>query len=318
MSERRRSQGAGIALALLSAATFSASGSFAKALIAAGWSPAAAVAARVMTAALLLAAPAALSLRGRWHLLRRNAGFLTGYGLVAVAGGQVCYFNAVQRLSVGVALLLEYLGMVLVVGWLWVRHGQKPRRLTVVGAVVAVSGLLAVLDLGGDARLDAVGVLWGLCAAFGLAAYYVLSARATDDIPPLVVTSGGMTVGALALLALGAAGILPMHATFGMVEFTGRRVSWLIPVVGLSVVAAVIPYLAGIAAARTLGPKLSSFVGLVEVVFAVIVAWLLLGQVPTAMQIFGGVLILTGIVLVQIDERIPATALPDAADACVA
>jgi drug/metabolite transporter (DMT)-like permease len=84
------------------------------------------------------------------------------------------------------------------------------------------------------------------------------------------------------------------------------------------VVAAVIPYLAGIAAARTLGPKLSSFVGLVEVVFAVIVAWLLLGQMPTAMQLFGGALILAGIVLVQIDERPPSTALPDAADACVA
>src|SRR5688500_3303901 len=103
MTELRRTQGVGFALALLSAAMFSTSGSLAKSLLDAGWSPAAAVAARVGVAALLLAIPAALSLRGRWSVLRRNTFFLASYGAVAVAGGQVCYFNAVQHISVGVA-----------------------------------------------------------------------------------------------------------------------------------------------------------------------------------------------------------------------
>ena len=57
-------------------------------------------------------------------------------------------------MPVGVALLLEYLGVVLVVGWLWLRHGQRPRRLTVAGAVAALAGLVLVLDLTGSARLD--------------------------------------------------------------------------------------------------------------------------------------------------------------------
>jgi drug/metabolite transporter (DMT)-like permease len=302
MIHLRRSQGAGLALALLSAALFSSSGALAKSLLDAGWTPAAAVTARVGVAALLLAGPAALSLRGRWHLLRRNTSFLASYGLIAVAAGQICYFNAVRYLSVGVALLLEYLGMVLVVGWLWLRHGQKPRRLTAAGAAVALIGLVCVLDLAGNARLSVVGVFWGLAAAFGLATFFVLSAQGDEELPPLVVASGGMTVGAATLLLLGGLGALPMHATFGHVDFAGRSVSWLLPVVGLSLVAAVIPYLAGISAARILGAKLASFVGLVEVVFAVIVAWLLLGQIPTGMQLVGGVLILAGIVLVQLDE----------------
>jgi drug/metabolite transporter (DMT)-like permease len=79
-------------------------------------------------------------------------------------------------------------------------------------------------------------------------------------------------------------------------------VSWLVPVFGLSLLAAVLPYVAGIAAARALGPKLASFVGLTEVIFAVVVAWLLLGEFPTAVQIVGGVLIVAGVVLVHMDE----------------
>ena len=79
-------------------------------------------------------------LRGKWHVLRRNLGMITVYGLVAIAGCQVFYFNAVQHLSVGVALLLEYMGIVLVVGWLWIRSGQPPRRLTIAGSVVAMVG----------------------------------------------------------------------------------------------------------------------------------------------------------------------------------
>ena len=58
-------------LALLSAATFGTSGTFASSLIEAGWSPAAAVTARISLAALLLTVPAVLQLRGRWALLRR-------------------------------------------------------------------------------------------------------------------------------------------------------------------------------------------------------------------------------------------------------
>jgi len=292
----------GIGLALLSAATFSMSGSFARSLIDIGWTPAAAVAVRIAVAALLLAIPAIVSLHGRWHLLQRDPVTLAAYGVVAVAGGQLCYFNAVQHIPVGVALLLEYMGVVLVVGWQWMRHGQRPRRLTAIGSVIAMFGLTLVLDLVGDMRLDPVGVLWGLAAAFGLASYFVLSARIATYLPPLVVASAGMTTGALTLLVLGALGAVPLHATFGTVDIAGRRVSWLVPVIGLSLVAAVVAYVAGIAAARALGASLASFVGLTEVVFAVLVAWVLLGQLPTATQFIGGALIVAGVVLVHADD----------------
>jgi drug/metabolite transporter (DMT)-like permease len=292
---------AGIAFALLSAATFSTSGSFARSLLDAGWTPAAAVCMRISVAALLLALPAIVSLRGRWHQLREDPLPLLAYGVVAVAGGQLCYYNAVQHIAVGVALLLEYMGIVLVVGWQWIRHGHRPSRLTGIGSVVALVGLVLVLDLTSDVRLDLVGVLWGLAAAFGLATYFVLSAR-ISHLPPMVVASAGMTTGALTLLVLGAIGALPMHATFGAVQMAGHRVSWLMPVLGMSLLATICGYVAGIMAARALGASLSSFLGLTEVVFAVIVAWLLLGELPTGMQFVGGALIVGGVVLVHAGE----------------
>jgi uncharacterized membrane protein len=118
--------------------------------------------------------------------------------------------------------------------------------------------------------------------------------------PPVVVrppcTKGATT------LSIGLLGILPLHATFGTVRLVHRHMSWLVPIGGLAVLAAAIAYVAGIHAARRLGPKLSSFLGLTEVLFAVLFAWFLLGQLPSVVQAIGAVLVITGIVLVRLDE----------------
>jgi drug/metabolite transporter (DMT)-like permease len=302
--DRPRGGKAGLALALVSAACFSTSGSFARSLIDAGWSPGAAVTARVGAAAVMLALPAILILRrrGRWRVLQRNASAVALYGLLAVAGGQVFFFHAIEHLSVGVALLIEYLGIVLVVGWMWLRHGHRPRRLTAMGSLLAVLGLAFVIDVFGGMQIDFVGVAWALAGAIGLAAYFVLSAAVDDDIPPIAFASAGMVAGTLVLFGLGALGALPMHATFGAVDLAGHRTSWLVPVVGVSLLASAVAYVAGIDSARRLGPKLAAFLGLTEVMFAVVVAWALLGQLPTPVQLLGGALILAGITLVRADE----------------
>ena len=299
---------AGLGLAVLSAATFGTSGTFASSLIAAGWSPAAAVLVRIATAALMLTIPAVIQLRGRWAQLRRSAGRVAAYGLIAVAGCQFFYFNAIARMPVGVALLLEYLGVVLVVGWLWLRHGHRPRRLTIAGGVVAIAGLVMVLNLGGSARINPLGVMWGLLAAVGLAAYFVLSAADEEPLPPIVMAWAAMCLGAAALALLGWTGLLTMTATTGNVHFLGHQASWLVPVLGLALLSSVFGYVAGIGAARRLGAKLASFIGLAEVLFAILFAWLLLGQLPSPVQFLGGAFILAGVTLVRVDELRPAPA----------
>lgn len=109
-------------------------------------------------------------------------------------------------------------------------------------------GLVLVIDLTGAQQLDPVGVAWGLGA--GLAVYFVLAASADDPLPPLVMAWGGMCVGALALVALALAGVLPVRAPRTDVQLLGHSTSWLVAVLGLSLVAAVV---AGISAARLLG-----------------------------------------------------------------
>ena len=293
---------AGLGLGIVSAAAFGTSGALAASLIDAGWSPGAAVTARVAIAALVLTVPAMVQLRGRSVPLRRNSGLLVMYGLLAVAGAQLCFFNAIAHVSVGVALLLEYSAALLVVGWLWLRHGQRPRRLTAGGGVVALGGLALVLNLTGDQHVNLPGTLWGLGAAVGLAGYFVLSAGASAALPPLVMAWGGLAVGSVALLAAGALGPLEMRAPQVDVVMLDMRISWLVPLLGLALVAAAFAYIVGIAAARVLGARLAAFVGLTEVLFAVAFAWLLLDQVPLPIQLAGGVLVVAGIALVRYDE----------------
>src|SRR5206468_7959020 len=70
----------------------------------------------------------------------------------------------------------------------------------------------------------------------------------------------------------------------------------------LTAVSAVIAYVAGIAATRRLGARLASFTGMAEVLFAVLYAWLLLGQMPSPADLTGGVLMLTGVILIRADD----------------
>jgi drug/metabolite transporter (DMT)-like permease len=300
---RGSGRGAGLALALLSAASFGTSGTFGSALIGSGWSPAAAVIARISIAALALTVPALVQLRGRWALLRRWAWKTTGFGLIGVAACQVCYFNAIQRMPVGIALLLEYMGVVLIVGWLWVRRGQRPRPLTVAGGTGALTGLALMLDLSGPGGISPIGVVWGLLAAVSLAVYFFMSASVdADPLPPVVMTWGAMIVGAAALGVVGLTGALPLTFAGGDVTLFGHQVSWPVPVLGLSLLAAAFAYVTGIGAARRLGAKLGSFVAMAEILFAVVFAWVLLHQTPSGTQFLGGALILIGVVLVRLDE----------------
>jgi drug/metabolite transporter (DMT)-like permease len=293
---------AGVMIGLVSAMCFGTSGTFGTALVAAGWSPAGAVLGRVVIAALALTVPALISLRGRWSLLRRSASQLVMYGLVGVDACQVCYFNAIARMDVGIAIMVEYTGIVLIVGWLWLRHRQRPRLLTVVGVVAAMGGLALMLDLSGSVAVSIPGVLWALAAAVAMAVYFFQSADDSGGLPPVVLTWGGMIVGAVALGAAGLTGLVPLRFTGGEVTLLGRPVSWLVPLLGLSLAAAAIAYVTGIAAARRLGAKLGSFVAMAEVLFAVAFAWIVLHQAPATTQFLGGALILLGVIAVRLDE----------------
>ena len=294
---------AGLGFAFASAASFGLSGSLARGLMDAGWSSAAAVSVRILLAAVVLAPLAVVQLRGRWELLRRNLPLVGVYGLLAVAGCQLAFFNAVERMPVGVALLIEYMSPVAVIGWLWLTRGQRPGPRTVAGALLAIAGLVLVLDLVSGTDVDGIGIIWAFGAMVGVTAYFLISAREDDGLPPVVLAAAGLTVGAAALLALGLVGVLPFAATTADVHFGDVRMAWWLPVLGLGVVTAALAYVTGIAATRRLGSRLASFVALTEVLAALGFAWVLLGQAPRSIQLLGAALVLLGVVIVKSGER---------------
>ncbi|WP_323959805.1 EamA family transporter [Arthrobacter sp. JZ12] len=304
----------GLWIALTSAAAFGLSGPFAKSLLEIGWSPGAAVGVRIGGGALVLLIPVLLGLRGRWRTLRRNWLTLAIYGATAIALCQFFYFSAVQRMSVGVSLLLEYIAPVLIVGWLWLRTKRTPSTFTIVGSVIAMVGLMLVLDLSGDQRLDPLGVVFGLAAAVCVGVFFVMSAKADDDLPPLIMAGAGMVVGAVVILILGVVGVMPFAFEFRNVHLAGWQTHWMVPILGLVLVSTAFSYVTGIFAARSLGSKVASFAGLTEVMFAVLWAWLLLDELPSGIQLLGGSLIVVGVILVRIDEGRRRTGAADPLD----
>src|SRR5690606_24197639 len=292
----------GLLVALGAAFSFGMSGAWARGLIDAGWTPGAAVTARVWVAALILLVPTILTMRGRWGLLRRNAGMIIAYGLLAVTATQLFYFQAVAVMDVGIALLIEYTAPVAVVLWLWVRRGEKPTGRSIVGAIIAFVGLVLMLDILTGARVDGAGIVWALAAMVGAATYFVLSAREDTGLPPIALAGVGLLLGALGLTTAGVIGVLPMAWSFDDVAYRFGTVPWFVPVLAIGLRATALAYVLGIASTRMLGSRLASFVALAEVVAAMLFGWMLLGQLPALIQLIGGLLVMAGVVVVKLGE----------------
>lgn len=109
------------------------------------------------------------------------------HGLVGVALLQWTYFVAIDRLPVGMALLLEYQGPVLVALWALLVQRRAVRRRVWIGLALAVIGLAAATEVWQGARLDGVGIAAGLAAAVCFAAYFLIGEAGVSVLDPLQV-----------------------------------------------------------------------------------------------------------------------------------
>ena len=308
----------GLLFAIGSAFAFGSSGPFAKSLMEAGWTPTAAVTARLAGGALAMAVFASIVRPGWLREARDHARTVVLYGLVPIAGAQLFYYNAVAHLSVGVALLLEYTAPILVVGWLWATTRNRPTNLTLGGVVLAIAGIMLVLGIFGPGGLagtdiNLVGVGWGLAAAVCAACYFLMSDKVGDSgLHPITLAAGGLVVGAAAVALLGVSGVMPLTFTANNTMVAGWTTSWIIPVVALALIPTAIAYTLGIIGIARLKPRFASLVGLSEVMFAVLAAWVLLGEAVTATQALGGVVVLIGLALARQGDRSEESGLEDA------
>ncbi|WP_159498882.1 DMT family transporter [Microbacterium sp. 18062] len=293
---------AGLAIGLVSALAFSSSGPLVKPLLEAGWTLGAALLVRMTLAAVVLSPAIVIAARRRPGLIRRQWRIIVGFGLTAVAGCQIFYFAAMQRMPVAVALLIQYLAPVLLVLLAWIRTRRAPSRLVIGGSLVAICGLVLVVDISG-AAFDPLGTGFALLAACCVGAYFLLSERTGEELPPLALAAGGLVVGAALMLVLCLVGILPFAMPMVEVVLAGMEIPAVLSILWVGGVATTLGYALGVKAVPLLGSRVASFVGLSEVLFALGFAWLLLGEASGPLQILGGVLIVAGVVLVRLDGR---------------
>ncbi|MEU9124790.1 EamA family transporter [Streptomyces sp. NPDC048506] len=293
-----KGRGAGLGIALLSAFAFGGSGVAAKPLIAAGLEPLHVTWLRVVGAALVML-PVAWRHRA---LVRRRPALLLGYGLLAVAGVQACYFAALSRIPVGVALLVEYLAPALVLGWVRFVQKRPVTRAAAVGVALAVGGLACVVEVWSGLSFDALGLALALGAACCQVGYFVLSDHGTDGeeaVDPLGVIAYGLLIGALVLTLIAR----PWHTDWsvlgGSAEMNGIPVPAVALLAWIVLVSTVIAYLTGVVSIRRLSPQVAGVVACLEAVIATVLAWVLLGEHLSAPQLVGGVVVLVGAFIAQ-------------------
>ncbi|WP_308166278.1 DMT family transporter [Actinomadura sp. NEAU-AAG7] len=295
-----RARAWGVGLVVFSSVCFGASGSFGKALIEAGLAPMQAVWLRIAVAALVLVPIVAL-LRGASAArgLRPHLGRLVAYGLTGIAGCQACYFVAAARLPVGVAILLEFSGPVIVLGWLRFVRRAPLHRSAVAGVAVAMAGLALVVQVWAGLDLDPLGLLAGFGAAACQACYFLFIDSFAGEVDPLVVTTSGMVIAAAALTAVAAPWSLPWDLLATTVPTGDHHAPAWTLLAGLALISTVASYLAGVAGLQRLSPQVGGAICYTEAVAAALIAWAVLGERLTPAQMAGGAVVLAGAYIAQ-------------------
>ena len=287
-------------LSTVSATTFGMSGPLAKSVLLLGWSAPAVTTARVLLAAVLVTGGVAIVRPRSLRFSRRDVGLFVGYGLLGVAGAQLCFFLAVARIPVSAAMLLEFLAPVLVALWIRVVRRTRLRIGVWAGIVLALFGLSLVAEVWQGLRLDPLGVAAGLGSAVSAAGYFLLGEHGASGENTGGMTAAGLLIGAVLVSFVCPPWMLPLHLLDAPTTLAGwHPPAWLVLIM-LTVLATVVPYLTGIIALRHLPPTAASTLGLIEPTIATVAAWLLLGQTLRPVQLLGGAAILGGAAVVQV------------------
>ncbi|WP_406306183.1 EamA family transporter [Streptomyces sp. NBC_00885] len=289
---------AGLGLALGSAFAFGGSGVAAKPLIEAGLDPLHVVWLRVAGSALVMLP---VAWRHRDLVLRRPA-LLVGFGLLAVAGVQACYFAAISRIPVGVALLIEYLAPALVLGWVRFVQRRPVTRAAALGVVLAVAGLACVVEVWSGVGFDVVGLLLALAAACCQVGYFVLSDHGGDGddaADPMGVIAYGLLIGAAVLTLVARPWGMDFSLLGASADMGGTQVPAALLLGWIVLIATVLAYVTGVVSVRRLSPQVAGVVACLEAVIATVLAWVLLREHLSAPQIFGGAVVLVGAFIAQ-------------------
>jgi drug/metabolite transporter (DMT)-like permease len=294
---------AGLLLCLASAACFGAMGIFGKFAYEQGATVGTLLVTRFAVASLVLWAVLATSggLSRVRALSRSDLALALGLGAVGYSAQAGAYFVALQRVNPGLlALLLYTFPAIVTVAAIRLGREQASRR-TAAALALSSAGLVLVLAGAGAGALDPVGTLLGLTAAVVYATYILTAEGIARRIGPIVLTTLVCT-GATVTLTTGS--LLAGDLDAGAVTAAGF--GWLIAIALVSTVAAIVLFFAGL---DRVGPTAASILSTFEPLVTVVLAGLAFGDTLSPLQLFGGLLIVGGVIALNLRRRqTPATA----------
>ena len=260
---------------------------------------------RATGAALILVVGVALVRPAALRTTRRELGFLAVFGVFGLAFVQLFYFVGIQRLDIGIALVINYLAPVFVALWARFYVHEPVRRRLWLAIALSLLGLSLVVELwGGGASLDAVGVLACLVTALAYAGYVLMAEHSLEtgrDVYSLL--AWGFTFAAVFWAIVQPWWSFPVEQVEGSVSLLGRFDDVTVPVwllLGYIVVlGTVVPFILLVSALHHVPATRVTIVAMLEPVLAAIVAWIWLGEELAAVQIAGGLIVLAGVILAQ-------------------
>jgi DME family drug/metabolite transporter len=253
-----------------------------------------------------LAIFATLGLLRGWRRLRLPAADIRGtflIGILGVAASNYFYYLAIQRTNVATAIIVQYTAPIWVLLYTVARGQQKPTTQRAGAVGLAVAGIALVIGLFGGAglRLDGVGLLAGLLAAFSFAFYNIgghdVLAR-HDRWMVLLYTTGSASL--FWLVVNPPWKVVSAH-------YSIEQCLFLLLFSLLSVLAPFSFYFAGL---QHLEPTRAIVVSCLEPVFSIVIAAVALGEIVRPLQVAGIVLVLAAIIVVQLPDRRSSQSIP--------
>jgi drug/metabolite transporter (DMT)-like permease len=276
----------GLLLCVASAAGFGAMAIFAKQAYAAGLDVTTLLALRFPMAAAMLWALIVVRRRAIGSLRGLAIGGALGLWYAAQAG---LFFSALERIDAGLASLLLYAYPALVTVAAFALGRERPDRRRVGALVLASAGVALVLAGGGTGDLDALGAALALGAAVAYTVYIVASDRLARTTPAVPFAASVVTGAALAFAVAAALN--------GGIEASGEGVMWAAVLASVSTVMPIVLFTAGLV---RVGPSTASIASTVEPPFTVALAWIVFGETLGPLQMVGGALVLSAVVLLQL------------------
>jgi drug/metabolite transporter (DMT)-like permease len=301
---------AGVAMAVGGALLFSMNGSVSKVALQSGIDSLSLVLLRSSGAAAVLFVVVLAIDRRRLRLTKAELPMLLLYGVVGIAMVQWLYFVAIVRLPVGVALLLEFTGPVLVAIWVHLVQRQALGRSLWLALALALGGLALVAEIWSGLTFDLVGVMAGLGAAVALATYYVAGKNMLSSRDTVSVACWAFLVAGAFWSVAKPWWTVPWTTLTSKVQLPGalelETTVWVL-VVWVIVLGTVAPFLLVVGALSRLPAAQAGVIGMIEPVLAGAVAWVWLDESLSLLQIAGSLVVIAGIVVAQLAMQTEAS-----------